>query len=211
MRIESISANPDRAGRLILKLEDGTTMRIYPQVVGDFGLYPGLDLSDEDLAKLQEGAGAASAKMRAVRIISASAVSRRALEQRLKQKGETEEHAKQAVQWMAELNLVDDRETARQIVSRGAARGYGKARIRQMLYEKQIPKDLWEEALSDLPDPDDAILAYLERYLPRNPDYKEKKKVIDALVRRGHSWQDIQRCLRDYGQDLDEFPEGTDG
>ena len=30
----------------------------------------------------------------------------------------------------------------------GAARGYGRARVRQMLYEKGIGRDLWDEALA---------------------------------------------------------------
>lgn len=211
MRIESLSGTPDRAGRHLLTLEDGSTMRVYPQVIGDFGLYPGIELGEDAWAEFLEAAGALSAKMRAVRIVSASAVSLRALEQRLVQKGESEIHAQQAVQWMRELDLVDDRETARQIVQRGCARGYGRARIKQMLYEKQIPKSLWDEVLEDMDDPAEAILMYLENHMPPHPDYKEKKKVIDALMRRGHSWQDVQRCLRQYGQDLEEFPEDTDG
>lgn len=211
MRIDSITDNPDRAGRLYLKMEDGTTLRVYPQVAADFGLYAGMDLSQEQWERLQEEAGAVSAKMRAVRIVSASAVSRRALEQRLKQKGETDEHAKEAVQWMADLNLVNDRETARQIVRRGESRGYGRARIRQMLYEKQIPRALWEEALEELDAPDEAILSYLRRYMPGKPDQKQKKKAVDALLRRGHSWQDIQRCLRQLGEEFEEFPEEADG
>lgn len=211
MRVDALGQKPDRAGRVMLKCSDGSVLRVYPQVVQDFGLHPGIELTDGEWEKLLAAAGSVSAKMRAVRIVSASAVSRKNLEQRLRQKGETPEHAQEAVEWMAGLNLLDDRETARQIVARGAARGYGKARIRQMLYEKGIPRDLWEEALENLEDPDEAIMQYLRRYLPRNPDPKQKKKVIDALVRRGHGWQDIQRCLRQYGQDLEEYPEDLDG
>ena len=194
-----------------MKLEDGSVMRIYPQVAADFGLYPGLVLDDAQWKALQEAAGAFSAKMRAVRIVSASSVSRRALERRLRQKGETEDDAQNAVRWMDGMGLLDDMEVARQVVRRGESRGYGKARIRQMLYEKQVPKELWEEALSELSDPDEAIFAYLERNLPQGADPRQRKKVIDALLRRGHSWQDVRRCLRNFGQDPEDFSEEYNG
>ena len=123
MRIESIKTEPDRAGRFWLTLEDGSKLPLYRQTVEDFGLYPGLELSEEQFQKLQEAAGAMSAKMRAVRIVAASSVSKKDLQHRLEQKGETPENAAEAVAWMSEMHLVDDRETARQVVARCIAKG----------------------------------------------------------------------------------------
>lgn len=206
-----IAAEKDRVGRYRVDFEDGTVKRLYPQVIEDLGLYPGLDLDEAALNALDNKAGEVSAKMRAVRMISASAVSRKNLEQKLRQKGESPDNAQNAVAWLEELNLLDDRDTARQIVRRGQGKGYGAARIRQMLYEKGIPKELWAEAMEELPEPDEAILAYLDKFLPPNADYKAKKKVIDALLRRGHRYGDIQRCLRQQDQAFEEYPEDFDG
>lgn len=211
MRIKSIAAEKDRAGRYRVDFEDGTIKRLYPQVIEDLGLYPGLDLDESALKALNNKAGEISAKMRAVRMISASAVSRKNLEQKLRQKGESPDNAQNAVSWLEELNLLDDRDTARQIVRRGQGKGYGAARIRQMLYEKGIPKELWAEAMEELPEPDEAICAYLDKNLPPKADYKAKKKVIDALLRRGHRYGDIQRCLRLRDQAFEEYPEDFDG
>ena len=121
MRIEHLAGSPDRAGRFLLRFEDGETMRLYRQTVEDFGLYAGCELDDDQIAQLRKAAGEMSAKMRAVRIVSAASVSKRDLEQRLIQKGEGPVHAKEAVEWMEELHLLDDRNTAEQIVR--AARG----------------------------------------------------------------------------------------
>ena len=88
MRIESLASAPDRAGRYLIRFAGGDTMRLYRQTVEDFGLYPGLELSEERMAELRESAGQMSAKMRAVRIVTASSVSRQDLEQRLVRKGE---------------------------------------------------------------------------------------------------------------------------
>ena len=206
-RIESIAQSPDRAGRYLVKFSDGTVMRLYRQTVEDFGLYPGLELSDEKLASLRDHAGAVGAKMRAVRIVSAASVSARDLEQRLVHKGEDPEQAKAAVEWMEELKLVDDRETACQIVSRCAARGYGLSRAKQALYEKQIPREYWEDALSDYPDQTEYIMKFLRSKLTDLSDPKQKKRAVDALMRRGHHFGAVRRCLELLGEDLQEFSE----
>ena len=202
MRIDSVSQSPDRTGRFLVKFSDGSTMKLYRQTVEDFRLYPGMEL--ESLDALRESAGSYSAKMRAVRIVSASAVSKRDLENRLVRKGEDPGQAKEAVEWMAELNLVDDRQTARQIVERCIYKGYGLQRAKQALYEKQIPKNLWEEALESYPDQTDAITRFLEQRIKDPSDPKQVKRAIDAALRRGHSYGQIKGALEQIGSELEE-------
>lgn len=201
MRIDSISQSPDRTGRYLVKFSDGSHMKLYRQTVEDFRLYPGMEL--DDLDALRESAGSYSAKMRAVRIVSASAVSKRDLESRLVRKGESEEQAKEAVQWLSELNLVDDRSTARQVVDSCIRKGYGIARAKQALYEKQIPKEFWEEALESYPDQTDAIVRLLQQKLRDPEDPKQVKRAIDAALRRGHSYGDVKRALGMIGTESD--------
>ena len=81
-----------------MRFEDGTSMRLYRQTVEDFGLYAGKELTDDQMKDLRKAAGEMSAKMRAVRIVSASNVSKRDLEYRLVHKGEDPMQAKQAVE-----------------------------------------------------------------------------------------------------------------
>lgn len=182
-------------------------MRLYRQTVEDFGLYAGLELPEERLRALRNAAGQMSAKMRAVRIVSASSVSKEDLEQRLVRKGETPDQAKEAVAWMAELNLVDDRQTAAQVVSRCAARGYGLARAKQALYEKRIPKEYWEEALEDYPDQSENIIQFLRSRLQGDWEERDLKRAVDALLRRGHSYSQIQKCLKLLELEQDDFQE----
>ena len=177
-------------------------MKLYRQTVEDFRLYPGMEL--ENLDALRESAGSYSAKMRAVRIVSASAVSKRDLENRLVRKGEDPGQAKEAVEWMAELNLVDDRQTARQIVERCIYKGYGLQRAKQALYEKQIPKSLWEEALESYPDQTDAITRFLEQRIKDPSDPKQVKRAIAAALRRGHSYGQIKGALEQIGSEIEE-------
>ena len=207
MRIEHLATAPDRAGRFTLRFDDGTCLRLYRQTVEDFGLYAGLELSEETLKKLRRAAGEMSAKMRAVRIVSASSVSRRDLEQRLVRKGEDASDAKQAVEWMESLNLLDDRATAEQVVRSCAAKGYGLARAKQALYEKRIPRELWEEALADYPDQSEKIEQFLRSRLDSRPDQRQVKRAVDALIRRGHSYGSIRAVLADMQLETEEYLE----
>ena len=207
MRIEKLLTTPDRAGRYRVQFEDGSILRLYRQTVEDFSLYTGMELTDTALEQLRTAAGEMSAKMRAVRIVSASSVSRQDLEHRLIRKGEKPEQAKAAVEWMSDLSLIDDRKTAEQVVSRCIAKGYGMSRAKQALYEKRIPKELWDEVLADYPDQLEKITEFLESRLSGDADEKAVKKAIDALLRRGHSYGQIRRALSQLSMDSDEFPE----
>ena len=195
MRIDSISQSPDRSGRYLVKCADGSQLKLYRQTVEDFRMYPGLELTQQQMEALQEQNSRYSARMRAVRIVSASSVSRRDLESRLVRKGESEEQAKAAVQWLEELNLVDDRNTARQIVDSCIRKGYGLSRAKQVLYEKQIPRELWEDALEDYPDQTERIADFLRTKLRDPRDPKQVRRAIDAALRRGHSYGDVKRAL----------------
>lgn len=207
MKLDILKTTPDRAGRYWVTFADGTKLALYRQTVEDFGLYSGMELSDAEYEKLLDAAGKMSAKMRAVRIVSATNVSKRDLQERLVRKGEDPEHAKEAVGWMDELHLVDDRNTAEQIVHSCISKGYGLARAKQALYEKRIPKEYWEDALEDYPDQLERIEAFLKSRLDENSDEKQKKKAIDALIRRGHSYGVIRQALNGLSFDSEEIYE----
>ena len=195
MRIDALKNAPDRAGRSWVTFSDGSRLGLYRQTVADFRLYPGKELDEQELERLNVEAGKMSAKMRAVRIVSASSVSKRDLQQRLVRKGEDPEQAEAAVAWMEDLHLVDDRATAEQVVRSCIYKGYGLQRAKQALYEKQIPKAYWDEVLEDYPDQLGKIQDFLRARLNADSDEKQKKRAIDALIRRGHSYGAIKKAM----------------
>lgn len=207
MRIDSLKNSPDRAGRYWVTFEDGTKLGLYRQTVEDFGLYIGKELTEEEKEQLLTAVGKMSAKMRAVRIVSVTSVSKRDLEDRLVRKGEDPEQAKEAVRWMEDLHLVDDRNTAEQVVHSCISKGYGLQRAKQALYEKRIPKQYWDEALQDYPDQREKIEKFLRSRLEEHSDQKQIKKAIDALIRRGHSYGAIRQVLNQLSFDSDDYIE----
>ena len=207
MKVESLKTAPDRAGRYWVTFDDGSKMGLYRQRVEDFALYSGKELDEQEAEALRTAAGQMSAKMRAVRIVSAASVSRRDLEARLVRKGEDPQQAKEAVAWMEDLHLVDDRATAEQVVSSCISKGYGLMRAKQALYEKRIPKEYWDEALADYPDQTEKITAFLKSRLDADSDEKQVRRAVDALIRRGHSYGTIRRALDALSFDTEDFQE----
>ena len=210
MTIERIAPVPSQEHLFRVFLSDGSVLKTQDYVIADHGLFAGKELDNTQLEALLAAVGRASAKQRAVRIVSASGVSKQELERRLTQKGELPEDARAAVEWLSDLELLDDAKTAEQLVRSAVAKGYGRARIKQMLFQKRIPEEYWEQALEQVPDMDDAVDRFLNRrFRGCEPDQKELKRTIDALVRRGHSWHDIRAGLRRYSDALDADLEDT--
>ncbi len=181
-------------------------MRLYRQTLEDFALYNGQELTDEEFVSLKNAASRMSAKMRAVRTVAASSVSRAELERRLIYKGEDPIHAKEAVSWMQDLHLIDDLETARQIVNRCINKGYGRERAKQALYEKRIPKTYWDEALKDYPDQAEHISEFLKNKLGTSRERKDIQKATEALMRRGFTYTQVRQALN--AMDITDVMEG---
>ena len=94
---------PKRPGtKCTVLYEDGTTKKYLPNVVSEQGLFNGMELSEAEFSELEKAASAASAKARAVRIISAASVSKRDLERRL-----TQEEYDRVIDHLLELGLED--------------------------------------------------------------------------------------------------------
>lgn len=206
MRIDRLEPLP-RSGKCRLVFSDGSDLKTQPYLIAELGLSEGQELDEGQLRELHAAAKKASAKERAVRIVAASGVSEKELKKRLVQKGEDAADAEQAVDWLKELHLIDDQKTAGQLVDSAVAKGYGRARIRNFLYEKGIPREYWEQALARVPPMDDAIDRFLIKRLGGGEaDEKAIKKAADALLRRGHSYADVQAALRRYqtGIELEE-------
>lgn len=204
MKVERTEPVGQSTTWLHIHLDDGSHFKVPAYAVADAGAFPGKELTEEALSQLRAEAAKMQTRECAIRAVAASSISEKSLQKRLVQKGATEESAEETVEWLRELRLIDDAQTAAQLVRSAAAKGYGISRVKSILYEKGIPKELWEDALSTLPEMDDAIDRFLHQKLDGKVlDEKIIKKTADALLRRGHSWQDVREGLCRYQEGLD--------
>lgn len=205
MRIDRIEASRHKKGRVLVFLEDGACLKITEQELLDFGLRAGDELDEGTLGRLKEAAGVSNVKAMAADLIGKRAMSRAGLEKKLKEKGASEEEARYAAEWLEAIGAIDDGDYAAILVRHCAQLGYGPARIRDKLYEKGVPRELWDEALEQAPDNGGQIDRFLAgRLRGRAPDEKEKKRLTDALLRRGFSWGDVRAAWNRLGAAVEE-------
>ena len=205
MTIERIEASRHKKGRVLVFLEDGACLRITEQELLDFGLRSGDELDDKTLQKLKEAAGVSNVKATAADLVGKRAMSRRDLERKLQDRGASETEARYAAEWMEAIGAINDADYAAVLARHCADQGYGPQRVREKLYEKGVPRELWDDALDTLPDRAGQIDAFLERKLRgRVPDQREKKRLCDALLRRGFSWGDIRAAWSRLGAEITE-------
>jgi len=156
---------------------------------------------EDDLADRPE---ISAAKERALKILGSHNMSKHALEKRLIEKGESAEAAQAVVEWLEALKLINDEEHAAAIVRHYAGKGYGLAKIKDELYRRGIPRDMWDDALGQRGDTDDAALAFLQKKLRGSDDKTEMRRAMDALSRRGFSYEEARRAMNQYLETIEE-------
>ena len=205
MRITRIENSKHVQERVLVYLEEGDPLRITGHELLQFGLYPGMDLSPELVVQLQNAGKRSESRVKAAQLASGRMLSRKELTDKLSRKGIDLDTAEEAADWLESLGAVDDAAYAGVIARHYAASGYGPGRVRQELQKRGVPRELWDDALSQLPDSADAIDRFLQKKLSgRTPDRATLKKLSDALLRRGFSWSDIRPALNRLGEEIDE-------
>ncbi len=205
MRVERIEASKHKKGRILVFLEDGACLKITEQELLDFGLRSGDELDEAVLGRLKEAAGVSNARAAAADLIGKRAMSRRDLERKLREKGASEAEARYAAEWLEAIGALNDAEYAAALVRHCAQLGYGPARVREKLYEKGVPRELWEEALEELPADGGQVEDFLRSKLRgRIPDEKEKRRLTNALLRRGFPWGEVKAAWRRMGEEVQE-------
>lgn len=203
MRIDRIEASRHKRGRVLVFLRDGSLLKVTEQELLTFGLRAGDELDEETLKRLKEAAGVSNVKTTAADLIGRRAMSRRDLERKLQEKGASEAEARYAGEWLEAIGALDDAAYAAALVRHCGDMGYGPRRAKEKLREKGVPQDLWDEALEELPPDGEQIDRFLQSKLRgRAPEDKEKKRLTDALLRRGFSWGEVRSAWSRYGSEI---------
>lgn len=199
MTISKLAPSKRVEGRWLAFLEDGTILRVGENEVIDFALYAGKELSEDEAARLMESARRSGLKEKTLDLLSRKPLSRKELERKLQEWDAGEEEATAICDRMEELGYLNDAAYAQRVVRHYSGKGYGVKKLRDELYRRGVPRELWDEALLQAEDPADAIDAFVAKKLAgKPPDRKELKKVSDALARRGYSWSEISTALDKY-------------
>ena len=148
-----------------------------------------------------------STKKRALRILGNRNFSEHEMQRRLVSKGETQENSEETVRWLVELGYINDADYAGLIVRHYSAKGYGVSRIRDELYKRGIPRDLWDEKLAMLDESgtSDATLEFLRKKLGESKDKDDLRRAADSLVRRGFTYDEARTAVNRYMSEHDDM------
>ena len=198
MTISKLEPSRHVKGRILVYCEDEQLLKVTEKEVLEFSLYPGRELSAAEEKALREAAGISGARARAAAMIGQRALSKKELQKRLVQKGESAENAAEAVEWLEDIGALDDLAYAKIVVRHYDAMGYGPAKLRNELYRRGVPRELWDEAIeAEAGDSAAAIDRYIAAKLRgKQADEKMIKRLSDGLRRRGFRWEDIRSALR---------------
>ena len=202
MVIEELKPSKHVEGRWLAVLEDGSILRIGESEVVNFALYSGKELSEDEADLLQASARRSGLKTKAIELLMRKPQSRKELGRKLAEWEAAPEEAEAICDRMEELGYLNEPEYASRIVRHYPQKGFGARKIRDELYRRGIPRELWDEAMAQIEDNSPAIDAFLEKKLKGSHDPKDIKKASDALARRGFSWSEISDALRRYGMEI---------
>ncbi len=222
MVIQKLEPSRNREGRWLVWFEDGSLLRVGEGDVVSLSLYAGKELTQEEAAALTAAAQRGRLMERAVDLLSQRPLSRRELLDRLtapprrrqrpnaktaeppppdpetlrRQSEALRESAESVADRLEELGLLDDREYARTVARHYSDRGYGVRRLRDELYRRGVPRELWDEALDEARPRGDEVLRLARKKLrDEEPTRENLKKVSDYLARRGFGWEEISAAL----------------
>ena len=226
MKIAGLEPSQHKQGRWLVWLEDGSLLRVGEGDVVSLCLYEGKDLEGQEAAALTAAAEHSKLNERAVELLSARAMSRKELVDKLsapsrrrKKPGGGEEEpdreslapqrealreaAETVAERMEQLGLINDGEYGRAVARHYSAKGFGVRKIRDELYRRGVPRAYWEEALSGLSDMEDGGGSRLDELVRKKlggaePTRENLKKVSDYLARRGFGWEEISAALEHY-------------
>ena len=204
MVLQELKPSQQIQGQWLAVLEDGSVLRLGEKEMVDFSLYAGKELSEEEAEKLLASLRYSSFQEKALLLLGRRPFSRREVERKLEDLGASQEEYSAVCDRLEELNFLDDGRYARQVVRHYAAKGYGVRKLRDELYRRGVPRQLWEEAMEEAETAASAIDAFLEKKLRGSREPKDLKKASDALARRGYTWSEINEALRRYGAEPEE-------
>ena len=198
MKVERIERSKHKQERVLVYLEGGNLLRITESELLRFGLYVGLDISPETVVQLQKSGARSETRVRAANMISARPLSKKELTRRLVQKGAEADDAGAAAAYLENIGALDDAAYAAMLVRHYSAQGYGSARLRDELYRRGVPRELWDAALDELPETDDTVDRLLGAKLRGDVSPEGLQRAQGYLLRRGYSWDDIRAATERY-------------
>lgn len=163
----------------------------------------GSEIDDEELYELMKTSDYQRAKERALYYLERKNYSKKDLTSKIMQ-FYSKETATEVTKKMEDLGFINDENYA-QMYARDLfnLKKYGKQRVKTELYRKGIDKEIIAQILDEEEvESGDNIATFLSRkYALWQEDEKVKRRAVNALQRRGYSFSEIFKAMREMEED----------
>jgi len=196
--ITEITQQKRRKTRYNIHTEEGFLLALSDESVVRHHLKVGSTISSDLLEELREEDSLKYAKELAFKYVTYSPRSEKQLLKHLGQKEIDPTCAAEACRIMKEYGYINDESYARQYAE-AYLKKYSPYLVKQRLIAEGISKEIAENAVADA-DPKDQLKELYDKLCRKHEKeepLKRKKKICDALARRGFSWSEISPLFRD--------------
>ncbi len=165
MVIQDLKPSQRVEGRWLAVLEDGSILRLGEDEVVDFALYAGKELSEGEAEALTQAARRSGLRRESPQPADSQTHVPPGAGAEAPKLGGGGGGGSRHRDRMEELGFLNDAAYAAQVVRYYSAKGYGERKLRDELYRRGIPRELWDEALEGAEDPSAAIEEFLRKKL----------------------------------------------
>lgn len=198
MKITRIEQQKHKQRRYSIFIDDKFAAGVDEQVVINFYLREGKEITPEELRELVQSEEKHEVKQKALNLLSYRARSKKELIDKLKQKEYDTKYINEVIAELEKLGLLNDLEYAKLWIE-SYKNSYGKFRLKNGLKEKGISEETINQALVDtnVSELDTAkhIAEKWKRLHSKLPEKEAKQRLMGFLARRGISYDTIQDII----------------
>ncbi len=177
---------------------DGTKIYLHREIVADFGITPGRQITEERYQEMLLASDRRRAFERGMYLLDYRDYSYRELFKKLLENYD-EEICYYVTDRLASLGIINDRRYAENLARKYIeVKKYGFYRASNEMYRKGLDRDLVDEVLSVYEEDTAERICELirKKYMSCLDDRDKVRKMKNALVRQGYSFDDINTAVR---------------
>lgn len=213
-KIELIEFKRRRPERFLVHFDDGSALLFSPEVVVKYGFAIGKTFEEAEFAGICREDGIRRAKDQLLKYLGIRPHSRRELLLKGLKKGFTAAHIEAALDDLAAVGLIDDRQFARQFIQNELLlRPCSKNLLTEKLLKRGVAPAIFQPLLAEIfeKQPQEEIIRKIaQKFLAKHPQLpvqKRTEKLVRHLQNKGFQWSLITWVLYDE-KIIDEQDEG---
>lgn len=188
-----------------LTLDNGQEILLDNDVVCEACIHEDTSLTEESLSELIFKSDYERAKSRALWYLDRSALTEKALFDKLIKAGFKREASAAVIARFVELGMLDDRRFAFEFARRCAESNISRREAYQKMCLKGVDRELANEALDSLDTDEEAQISELleRKYRGKLITENGVQKVYAALIRKGFSFSAVRNALKKYSEEIE--------